>query len=85
MDNWYKTAIADLNKDCRELDKGVMPTYCCVCHKHIRGYKSGHDHPSVSHGYCDDCLKIEMQKIRDWAKEEREKKKGHLGGQNPEV
>ena len=45
---------------------------CCICHKKL-GYKPGGKSPGlISHGYCDKCHRIEMEKIKA-SKAERRK------------
>ena len=39
-----------------------MLVVCCVCNKAIRGVKGK---PGISHGYCPDCFKKEMEKLNE--------------------
>ena len=65
MENWYKTAIADLNENIDKINPDLIPTYCMQCKKHLRGVKAGYDHPTASHGLCEECSKIIMKILEE--------------------
>tara|TARA_R110000824_G_scaffold148242_3_gene317885 strand:+ start:67476 stop:67676 length:201 start_codon:yes stop_codon:yes gene_type:complete len=58
----YKIAIADLNNDIGKINGDLIPVYCYVCKKHMKGVKAGYKHHTTSHSYCPDCLKSKMEK-----------------------
>ena len=63
--NIYRIAISDLNNDIGKIDTSLMPVYCCVCKKHIKGHKAGYKHNTTSHSYCPTCLESEKAKVRN--------------------
>ena len=44
------------------MDDETMLRVCCVCHAVLGTLKA---RPGVSHGYCPDCFKEEMEKLNE--------------------
>ena len=43
----------------------VLPIYCSCCKRHMRGPDPGYNDPSVSHGLCPECFKIQLDKMNE--------------------
>lgn len=56
-------AVLGYNNDTVK-SKTIITIVCCVCKKYL-GEKDGKGISGVSHGYCDECLKKEMAKLKE--------------------
>lgn len=49
----------------------IITVICCICRKRL-GTKDGEGVTGISHGYCDACLKMELEKINQIELEAKE-------------
>lgn len=49
--------------------KTIIKQVCCVCHIQY-GTKDGKGKSGISHGYCPECSKIEMEKTIELLEQE---------------